>query len=326
MKKKNENNAIENESIVTKTEGQFESVGGDNSRTKTSILILAILLPTIILASISYNMNIGLNNGILGMIVFIYQLAFQIGIGILLFFGIREAIEFTTPYEKNPRDNSIIFWPLLSTVIISFAIWVIEQFLSVRLGSPKIWFLAGVLTYFAITSTRSIDFKDVIITFFMTIMFVIFVSSLDWAIINGGWQVVILILGIAVMADTFAYVGGKKFGQRKAFPEVSPNKTIEGVIIGTFAAIAFGWVFWLLFFNITSPALILSDLNNWIMLLIVIIGAIIAPFGDLTFSKIKRSYDKKDFSDLLPGHGGIFDRLDSHIFVTSVMVVLMKMI
>jgi phosphatidate cytidylyltransferase len=105
------------------------------------------------------------------------------------------------------------------------------------------------------------------------------------------------------ISDSFAYLVGSKFGKRKLSPKISPNKSVEGLIGGLFFTIAAGII--LEIFN--------SGLKgNWIVISVII--AIFAPIGDLAESKLKRMFKVKDSGNLMPGHGGILDRLDSFIF------------
>ncbi len=115
------------------------------------------------------------------------------------------------------------------------------------------------------------------------------------------------LLCITVFTDTFALFTGKLIGKNKLLEIISPNKTWEGFIggalIGSFIAVMF-------YKTVINPDVIMSNL-----ILITIFLSIIGQLGDLFFSAIKRHYSKKDFSNLIPGHGGILDRLDSIIFV-----------
>ncbi len=330
MENKNieETKIINNESQTTPT--NKESAGGDSSRTKTALTILLVVVPATLLASI-FN-SISPTKEIWSILINTYLLIFQIGLAGLLILGINEAGNFIFPVDE-PRDgDKIAYWSLMFIGVFTFGIyswrilWAPLGGLSINLGNWKTWFIILSITYFVITAPTSLDFKDVVTAYFMTAVFIFFVISLSWTITNGGWQVVVLALGIAIMADTFAYYGGKKFGKRKAFPKVSPNKTVEGLIVGFFLSVAFALVMWVLFIKFIPFGLITNDMDNLSTVLKLIIVAFISPFGDLTFSKIKRSYDKKDFSNLLPGHGGIFDRLDSHIFVTTTLVLLVTVL
>ncbi len=112
-----------------------------------------------------------------------------------------------------------------------------------------------------------------------------------------------LIFIIAWMTDTFAYFSGYFFGKHKLIPLVSPKKTVEGSIGGVigsiFSCVIFGYI---MKFNLVH------------MSLVGCFGSIIAQFGDLFASAIKRYLEIKDYGKLIPGHGGILDRFDSIIF------------
>lgn len=124
-----------------------------------------------------------------------------------------------------------------------------------------------------------------------------------------GAKVVWLIWISAWGSDTCAYVVGmltaKTCGNHKAFPVLSPKKSIEGCIGGIVGAAGFGILFGKL---VMGPESILA------MALICGIGSIIAQCGDLAASAIKRNFEIKDYGCCIPGHGGILDRFDSIIF------------
>ncbi|MFY7988969.1 MAG: phosphatidate cytidylyltransferase [Flavobacterium sp.] len=105
--------------------------------------------------------------------------------------------------------------------------------------------------------------------------------------------------------DTFAYIVGKNIGKNKLFPSVSPKKTIEGF--------AGGILFTIISSLLLSKFYTESNLTIWIV--IAIITSIFSTLGDLIQSKFKRVAGIKDSGKIMPGHGGILDRLDSIIFV-----------
>ncbi len=328
----NQNNYIDaNENIndtnvqATNNEIPKESKGGDSSRAGTALLILLILIPTTILNAVVWQAN---PTGIIGVVADVYKAAYQVAMGIFLIIGLNEAVNFISPKDGKLSESNILFFPLLILSLSAFIGYSINNFGITLFGHYDVstWLIIDTILFLVVTSVSTVNFKDVMIAWFLTISLTLFLIAISWAIMHGGWQIVLLLIGIAAVSDTMSYYGGKKHGKRKAFPEVSPNKTIEGVITGFFSAIAFGWIFWLVFIRMFGDVTFLNtgaNFSSWIMLLIILVGAGISTFGDLTYSKIKRSYDKKDFSNLLPGHGGIFDRLDSHIFVTVVSVILM---
>ncbi|MFS0672469.1 phosphatidate cytidylyltransferase [Ornithinibacillus sp. 179-J 7C1 HS] len=117
--------------------------------------------------------------------------------------------------------------------------------------------------------------------------------------------------------DTGAYFTGRAIGKKKLWPEISPNKTIEGAIGGIILAVVVGVVFHLLY---QFPYSIAS------IIVISILVSIFGQIGDLVESAFKRHYDIKDSGKILPGHGGILDRFDSAIFVFPVLHLILQLI
>ena len=124
--------------------------------------------------------------------------------------------------------------------------------------------------------------------------------------LDSGIYWILLVLAIAIVGDTVALYVGKSLGKRKLIPLVSPGKTVEGtiglIVGGTIAACIFGYYL--------MPRISLIH-----FLILGCVAGIIGQLGDLCESAIKRNYGKKDASSLLPGHGGLMDRMDSLIFV-----------
>ena len=106
--------------------------------------------------------------------------------------------------------------------------------------------------------------------------------------------------------DTFAYLVGKNFGKNKLFPSVSPKKTIEGFIGGLLFSVIGG---------ILLAKYFIEAKHIYFWIIIAIIVSIFSTLGDLIESKLKRVAGVKDSGTIMPGHGGILDRLDSIIFV-----------
>ncbi len=123
---------------------------------------------------------------------------------------------------------------------------------------------------------------------------------------------ILLVASSAWMTDTGGYFIGNAWGKHKLnCYDISPHKTKEGVIGGIATSLCSGLVICLIF------KLIVPRLNfGWILLIIVLlVASILAVFGDLFASLVKRQYGVKDFGKIMPGHGGLLDRLDSMIFV-----------
>lgn len=112
--------------------------------------------------------------------------------------------------------------------------------------------------------------------------------------------------------DVAAYLVGSRFGRHKLIPKVSPNKTIEGAVAGIAASVLvmFGLGCWLEW-NCAGQI----DWNN--LVVYAATASVVGQFGDLAMSAVKRICGIKDFGNLLPGHGGILDRFDSHLFCAA---------
>ena len=130
-----------------------------------------------------------------------------------------------------------------------------------------------------------------------------------------GIYLFILLFVCSWIADTFAYFTGVTFGKHKLVPHLSPKKSVEGAIGGITGAALVG----LLYGFILHKALGIKAMIPF--LVISAVGAFISIFGDLAASAIKRNYDVKDYSNLIPGHGGILDRFDSMIFVAPIVYI-----
>lgn len=121
----------------------------------------------------------------------------------------------------------------------------------------------------------------------------------------GGKELVLLALVPACLCDTFAYVAGKLFGKRKLARFVSPNKTVEG-FFGAFAGALAG--------TFIVRAILLPHISWKLSVIFAIMIWVVSPVGDLVESLLKRSCGVKDSGSLIPGHGGVLDRLDALIF------------
>ena len=124
---------------------------------------------------------------------------------------------------------------------------------------------------------------------------------------NINFKYLIYLLLITITTDTFAYFSGYFIGKNKLCERISPKKTWEGAIGGSIVGTIIPTMFYMYIINPSS--------NILLIIVITLFLTVIGQIGDLFFSSIKRHYKIKDFSNLIPGHGGVLDRMDSIIFV-----------
>lgn len=155
------------------------------------------------------------------------------------------------------------------------------------------------------------------VTFLLGLLFLIpfmnvsaLTQSPDWRYLIGS----LAVLNFSV--DTGAWFFGKNFGSRKLWPAVSPNKTVEGFIGGVLSSVILTSVFWYVSSLPTTFQVIIS----------FIIIACCSQLGDLVQSKMKRQFNIKDSSNLIPGHGGMYDRVDSLLFVAPLFVFVVRLL
>ena len=128
-----------------------------------------------------------------------------------------------------------------------------------------------------------------------------------------------VVLG-TITNDIGAYFVGLLFGKHKMNERISPKKTWEGFIGGVVFSIVFSTTFALICAAVGKPILPIFDLSHlYFVIIISILIPLIADVGDFVFSSVKRTFGVKDFSNLLPGHGGILDRIDSLIFAAALV-------
>ncbi len=133
-------------------------------------------------------------------------------------------------------------------------------------------------------------------------------AFLIWILLQSNWQLPVATAAFATwLCDAFAMFGGKLFGKHKLSPKVSPNKTIEGSVCGAVVSLLGGVASWYLLKGS-------MDVNLVETVITALIASTMGQFGDLAASLVKRAAGIKDYSKLIPGHGGMMDRADSLLF------------
>lgn len=205
--------------------------------------------------------------------------------------------------------NPVNWIGYVSCLSIAFIHIIPQEYLNmvVTLSVPTILII---LFTQVVATDMKINFKDITYTFigiFYVVFFIMFV-----AFINGMPDGKILIwyaIFAAWGTDISAYVAGKYLGKHK-FSQVSPKKTIEGCIGGVIGAIIL-----ILAYTYVANYFWGMDYSYLLIAGIGIILSLVGQIGDFAASSIKRFVDIKDYSNLIPGHGGMLDRIDSLIFL-----------
>ena len=211
-----------------------------------------------------------------------YRMIEKGGLGCYKWAGIILGILLSAAIFKGAYINLVI----ASSVIILFIIRIFEGNTSDN-------------TFSYVSNTI---FGIVYVSFLMSYLGVIRASG------DNGRELIFFVLLITWMGDTTAYYGGKGFGKHKLAPAISPKKTVEGAIIGLIGSIVGAIIAKSWFLDISILNAIAAG---------ILIG-VFGQFGDLSESIIKRNLQVKDSGGIIPGHGGILDRVDSLLFSAPV--------
>ena len=211
---------------------------------------------------------------------------------------------------KNSKKEVPIFIKFLTFIVFTFLI-----FSNIK-GDSLIFsidyrVLCGTFTLFLIPTILYHDRSMYSINdaFYLIggVLFLGISFSLMIVVRNVSLNLLIYLFLISVFSDTYAYITGNLIGKRKLLSDVSPCKTIEGLLGGVLFGTFVPYMYYITVINPFSNSILIA----FITMFLSILGCI----GDLCFSSIKRYFGKKDYSQIIPGHGGILDRFDSIIFI-----------
>lgn len=219
----------------------------------------------------------------------------------------REALEKKIKVVSNKLLDSIAIFLFIAN--LCFEIIGIDSY---RIFS--IYTVLIVLVNILKTTKAKLSLKDRLLFWVGVFYIIIGFQTIVWIrnIMPNGELFTWLIFIITIVSDSMAYFTGKLFGSHKLIPSVSPNKTIEGSL-GAIFFTAIACLLYGIFLNI----------EIWQLLIIGILGSVFSQLGDLIASKLKRYAEIKDFSNLIPQHGGILDRLDSALLVSQFVFIVM---
>ena len=193
-------------------------------------------------------------------------------------------------------------------------------FLAYILLSPSFFFNFGLIIIFGISIYELIKLR--VFSLQSLLAFILIVTAiLCLYLYELERSLILIVVMISVTTDAFAFFAGKVLGRNKIFPIISPNKTLEGTIGGVVSSVVINSLMITLIFQNS-----LKTLDVIMLTLMIFICAVAAVFGDLLISSIKRQANLKDTGSLIPGHGGLLDRIDSHILCIPVFFVLYEVL
>lgn len=221
---------------------------------------------------------------------------FRAAVSALAVLGMREFLNLSGK-EKRPTYVDLIFYALVILLTFMEENRTLYYFLT---------FLIPMLTVIYCNDNKKYNADDAFKLIGMAILIGTVFHECIYIREQGIMKFIYLLL-ITTLTDTYAHLGGTLIGKHKLAPKISPNKTWEGSIIGgvfgTLCAATFYYIF------------VDGNVNVLGLLIVTLFLSSLGQLGDLFFSAVKRNHNVKDFSNIMPGHGGVLDRLDSIIFV-----------
>ena len=218
------------------------------------------------------------------------------------------------------KANPVIWIGYVASALIAF-IHIIPLEHAITIVRVLIPLAIAVLFLQVILTNMKTNVRDIAITFFgicyisLFLMFVPLINGLE-----NGKLLVWYIFTCAWGTDIFAYIFGKWIGKHK-FSKISPNKSIEGCVSGIIGAILLSLLATYIFNSFFG-----MEFSYISTIIISIILSVVGQIGDFAASSIKRYVGIKDFSNLIPGHGGMLDRLDSVIFIAPFAYMLLRLL
>ena len=227
---------------------------------------------------------------------------FRLGVGIISILALKELLDLKKSHHKYPY-----LVQLISMVMLLFLVLSEYDGYSILFGITYRGIALLLLSLLGLTLFYRDEEYTIRDAFFLIGCVILLGTAFNAMILARMVDLYLFIYLLLIFAftDTFAMFMGMAFGRHKLIPKVSPKKTIEGSVLGSIIGTVVACVFYHFLVNPITISVI------FVTLLLSVIGQI----GDLIFSKIKRENEIKDFSNLIPGHGGILDRLDSTIAI-----------
>ncbi len=268
------------------------------TRTLSGIVYVALIVGAILNVEISVQVSF---------------IPFAILFGLFVAAGMYEAIKIVSPaHEFKPADSIDI----LGGLILFLSVFLGLDSLTYLLTLPLAYFVLRLVIQLYAPKVNAIEAYQ---RSFFALSYVAFPLSLLWLVLVNGNIILLSVFIFIWLNDTGAFIVGSLLGKHKMFPRISPKKSWEGLVGGFIFTIASS----VLISHLTADTQPLM-LWQWICLAVIVSTA--ATLGDLVESLLKRTAGVKDSGNIIPGHGGILDRIDSLLLVSPCVVIYLSLI
>jgi phosphatidate cytidylyltransferase len=277
------------------------------SETTIRIVTAAVIAPFVILCFVSYFSFIGLVSSV-------------------VLFASYEYLKFSLK-NSNHDVVRVVISGIIPAIIVVYGILLYRSsFMSFQ--RPELIFAVGVISLSSIVIMTVSDVKgakEIIVNSVFSLVYVGFNLAFFYHIyLRFGSSMALLALTSVWLFDTGAYFSGKRFGKIRISPSYSPKKSLEGVIGGYITTILF-----IIAFIYISGLLGLyngPELGLFQIAILAMVVSIFGTIGDIVESSFKRYHGVKDSGNLLPGHGGMLDRIDGVLFVTPMFYIFLTLL
>ena len=228
-------------------------------------------------------------------------------------------------FKSTKKANPSQYLGYIFCILIAFTHFVDERLLAYIMVLIIPFSLVALFSELVLSKGEK-NIKDIAVTMLgicyipLMIIYLSLIRNMDLENGLNGKILVWFVLIASWGSDVFAYFIGRHFGKHK-LTKISPNKTVEGAVAGVVGAILLGILFAILCNTIWGVGI-----NYLLIGCIMAVLSIVGQIGDLAASSIKRYCEIKDFSELIPGHGGMLDRIDSIIFVLPFAYILFSIL
>ncbi len=234
------------------------------------------------------------------LIIYASQDLFSLVVTIVSALALHEFFSMTLPRERVAERISAT---VAGTVLAALLCWQLSEYALMFSAGLFICFAIVYLFRFRDISTVTAQLGVTLMGFMYLPLMLSFLAKLR--LLESGTEWVFLVLALVMVGDSAAYFVGSSIGRTKLYPAISPNKSIEGAVGGLVGSLIAALIFSHLF---------LPEIGFFSVVLVVFLVGILSQIGDLFESMLKRSCGVKDSGKMIPGHGGLLDRLDSLLF------------